>query len=98
MPVEPEEQDISSSASRPTARPRRRWLGSLIAVLALIALGGLAWYLTHREPARRWPAARRVAALAGAAAADRAAADAARRPAPSGSRSRERWTFRSCSR
>jgi len=51
MPVEPEEQDTSLSASRPTARPRRRWLGSLIAVLGLIALGGLAWYLTHREPA-----------------------------------------------
>ena len=30
------------------APPRRRWLGATIAVLALAALGALAWYLTHR--------------------------------------------------
>jgi len=30
---------------------RRRWLGSLIAILLLAALGGLAWYLTHRPAA-----------------------------------------------
>ena len=29
------------------AAPRRRWLGSTIAFLALVALGALAWYLTH---------------------------------------------------
>lgn len=33
----------------PAPAPRRRkWLGSLIAVLLLAGLGGLAWYLTHR--------------------------------------------------
>ncbi len=40
VPVEPE-----------PAPKRRRWLGSLIAVLLLAALGGLAWYLTHRPVA-----------------------------------------------
>ena len=35
--------------AEPASAPkRRRWLGSLIAVLLLAALGGLAWYLTHR--------------------------------------------------
>ena len=51
MPADPEEQRPSNSSSSPVPPPRRRWLGSLIAVLALIALGGLAWYLTHREAA-----------------------------------------------
>lgn len=38
----------------PAAVPRkppsrlRRWLGSIIALVVLIAIGGLAWYLTHR--------------------------------------------------
>ena len=36
-----------SAASEP---PRRRWLGSLIAIASLVLLGGLAWYLTHRPP------------------------------------------------
>ena len=27
---------------------RRRWLGSVIAILSLVALGSLAWYLTHQ--------------------------------------------------
>ncbi len=27
---------------------RRRWLGSVIAILCLVALGSLAWYLTHQ--------------------------------------------------
>ncbi|MDQ6627773.1 MAG: efflux transporter periplasmic adaptor subunit, partial [Pseudomonadota bacterium] len=35
---------------RPSVSPRRRWLGALIAVIALLALGALAWYLTHRPP------------------------------------------------
>jgi multidrug efflux system membrane fusion protein len=29
---------------------RRRWLGSLIAVICVVLIGGLAWYLTHRPP------------------------------------------------
>jgi multidrug efflux system membrane fusion protein len=41
--------------AQPPAAPRRprRWLGTLIAVIGLAALGALAWYLTHRpaEPA-----------------------------------------------
>jgi multidrug efflux system membrane fusion protein len=31
-------------------RPRRRWLGTTLALLALAALAALAWYLTHRPP------------------------------------------------
>jgi len=36
----------------PPTRPRKRSkvIGSIIAVLAMIALGALAWYLTHRTP------------------------------------------------
>ncbi len=37
---------------RPAVSAGRRWLGAVIAVAALIALGGLAWWLTHR-PAER---------------------------------------------
>ena len=33
------------------AAQRRRWVGSLIAVLLLAGLGALAWYLTHRPAA-----------------------------------------------
>jgi len=51
MPAESEEQHPLTSSSPPAQPPRRRWLGSLIAVVALIALGGFAWYLTHREAA-----------------------------------------------
>jgi multidrug efflux system membrane fusion protein len=29
---------------------RRRWLGTVIALAALVALGAFAWYLTHRPP------------------------------------------------
>lgn len=43
-PVEP------APAEPPPAR-RRRWLGSVIAIVALALLGGLAWYLTHRPAA-----------------------------------------------
>ncbi|MCE9660573.1 MAG: efflux RND transporter periplasmic adaptor subunit [Burkholderiales bacterium] len=39
--------DPSAAADR-AAPPRRRWLGAAIAVLALIGLGALAWYLTTR--------------------------------------------------
>jgi len=30
---------------------RARWLGTVIALLALAALGAIAWYLTHRPAA-----------------------------------------------
>jgi len=35
----------------PPARQPRRWLGTLVAVIALGLLGTLAWYLTHRPAA-----------------------------------------------
>ena len=35
------------ASSDPAPAPKKRWLGSVIAVLALAALGALAWYLTH---------------------------------------------------
>jgi len=42
-----------SPAALPPARPvrgARRWLGTIIAFAALIALAALAWWLTHRAP------------------------------------------------
>jgi multidrug efflux system membrane fusion protein len=44
---QPEPADSSHPAA-PTTRPRRRWLGSVIAIVCLALLGGLAWYLTHQ--------------------------------------------------
>ena len=46
-------EEPEQEAQRPAAagKPRRRWLGSVVAVLALAALGGLAWYLTHQPKA-----------------------------------------------
>jgi len=45
QPVQPS----SSPPPRPPSR-RRRWLGSLVALLVLVALGGGAWYLINRKP------------------------------------------------
>ena len=42
-------QHSSSPPPRPPSR-RRRWLGSLVALLVLLALGGGAWYLINRKP------------------------------------------------
>jgi hypothetical protein len=42
-----------SPAALPAARPvrgARRWLGTVVAFAALIALAALAWWLTHRAP------------------------------------------------
>ena len=48
----PEAPPPDHSTSLPPPRPpRRRWLGSVVAVLALVGLGALAWYLTHRPAA-----------------------------------------------
>ena len=38
-------------ADRVVAPRRRRWLGSLVAIICVALLGGLAWYLTHRPAA-----------------------------------------------
>jgi len=51
------EHPSSSSPTTPaTAEPapasrRRRWLGGIVSVVVLVAIAGLAWYLTHRTPA-----------------------------------------------
>src|SRR5207237_692739 len=44
---QPEPAEPSHPAVAAT-RPRRRWLGSVIAIVCLALLGGLAWYLTHQ--------------------------------------------------
>lgn len=46
----PDPQRVPDNSAVATERPRRRWAGSLIAIGMLIALGILAWYLTHRPP------------------------------------------------
>jgi multidrug efflux system membrane fusion protein len=53
MPI-PSEAQPAAASRRP-----RRWLGTLIAVIGLAALGALAWYLTHRpaEPTGTPPGA-----------------------------------------
>ena len=43
--------DSVAPISDAPAAQRRRWVGSLIAVLLLAGLGALAWYLTHRPAA-----------------------------------------------
>jgi len=47
----------------PIASRRARWIGGISALVGMLALGGLAWYLTHRGPADDSPGA---AAMAGA--------------------------------
>jgi len=46
--------DVPAPAPPPSyplaRRPRRRWLGTTVALLALAALAALTWYLTHRPP------------------------------------------------
>jgi membrane fusion protein, multidrug efflux system len=44
---------------------RARWNGSVAAVAGMLALGGLAWYLTHRGPADGGPGGSGTAAVAG---------------------------------
>lgn len=47
-PTPPTEAPSPAAAARRPPSRRAHWIGRLIAVLALAALGGLAWYLTHR--------------------------------------------------
>ena len=48
MPPSPSAPPTATPPSfEPAPAPKKRWLGSVIAVLALAALGALAWYLTH---------------------------------------------------
>ena len=75
------DDDASSTPSPPASAPaprrlsaRRRGLGTVIAVAALIGLAALAWYLTHRPPEGAFGAASAAASGASAAAGDRAAA------------------------
>jgi len=52
------EQQRQPAGNRPEApRAKRRWLGTLIAVLLVAGLGALAWHLTHK-PAGAAPGAR----------------------------------------
>jgi membrane fusion protein, multidrug efflux system len=69
----------------PSAKPPRRWLGAGVAVIALVGLGALAWWLTHR-PALPVPGA--FGATAGASAASDAASGGAEGPGGGGRRGR----------
>ncbi len=40
----------AAPAQETSNKPRRRWIGTLVALLLVGALGGLAWHLTHRVP------------------------------------------------
>ncbi|MCC2963618.1 hypothetical protein LK540_24570 [Massilia sp. IC2-278] len=46
-PVSPNKPALTQPQPRPQ---RSRLVGSIVAILAMIALGALAWYLTHRTP------------------------------------------------
>jgi multidrug efflux system membrane fusion protein len=62
-----ETPDTRNGAAGPAASRRTRWLGGIAALLGMLALGGLAWYLTHRGRADDGPGGS-ATALAGAAA------------------------------
>ncbi len=49
----PDQQQAASPdpTPAPAPRPARRWLGTLVALIGLLLLGGTAWYLTHRPSA-----------------------------------------------
>lgn len=68
------ETPITSNApSKPRASKRARWIGGVAALLGMLALGGLAWYLTHRGPAEGGPGGPGTPAAAGAGAAGQGA-------------------------
>lgn len=51
MDPRPPEPQSPPVVINPPPRPRRRWLGSVVAVLVLLALVGAAWYLINRPAA-----------------------------------------------
>jgi multidrug efflux system membrane fusion protein len=51
----PSSSAVPAVGAAPDEPHRRRWLGSTVAIVVLVAIAGLAWYLTHRAP----PAAER---------------------------------------
>lgn len=57
----------SNAPSKPRASTRARWIGGVAALAAMLALGGLAWYLTHRGPAEGGPGGPGTMAASGAA-------------------------------
>ncbi|PPJ40681.1 efflux transporter periplasmic adaptor subunit, partial [Pseudoxanthomonas sp. KAs_5_3] len=56
----------SNAPSTPRAGKRARWIGGVAALLGMLALGGLAWYLTHRGPAEGGQGGSGTPATAGA--------------------------------
>jgi len=50
-----ETQTSSNAPLKPRASKRARWIGGVAALAGMLALGGLAWYLTHRGPAEGGP-------------------------------------------
>ena len=57
MDQPPDDRALPARAPAPPALPdarpvrgARRWLGTVVAFAALIALAALAWWLTHRAP------------------------------------------------
>jgi len=52
--MEKEQAPAGAAQARPDpkAPPRRRWVGTVVALAFVIAIGALAWYLTHRHPAQ----------------------------------------------
>ena len=44
----PPSRTTPPTGERPAGVRRRRWVGSTIAVVTLVAIAALAWYLTHR--------------------------------------------------
>ena len=58
-----------NAPAKPRASRRVRWIGGAAAVAGMLALGALAWYLTHRGPADGGPGGPGAVAAAGGRAA-----------------------------
>ena len=57
MPSQPHDPPTTPAAAAPL-RPRKRWLGRLLALLLVLGLAGSAWWLVQRAKAPAAPAAR----------------------------------------